>query len=1170
MTAAKKLVSRRGDDGKGATFGHKPDQKELPLASPEPTMVVERRYFSPIRDSIRLPNLVESQVQSYQWFLKEGLQELFEEFNPIEAYGGALTMEFLDYYLDEPKHTEKTAKERNATLEAAVRVAVRLTNKKTGEVKEQEVYLGDLPIMTPRGTFIINGVERVVVSQLIRSPGVFFTSSWGKGRNWYGAKVIPNRGAWLEIETDTNGVLSVKVDRRRKVIATALLRAFGFSADEEIRQLFTDIDTDATLKYIDATLAKDTSKNQVEGLLEVYRRLRPGDLATPDNARQMVEDMFFRFDRYDFGRVGRHRLNVRLGVNFPETKEHRILHKEDLLAIIREVIRLNVTQELADDIDHLGNRRVRAIGELVQNKFRVGLQRMKRIAQDRMSTMDVTTVTPAQLINARPIIAAMKEFFASSQLSQFMDQTNPLAELEHKRRLSAMGPGGLARERAGFEVRDVHHSHYGRICPIETPEGPNIGLVGHMANFARINPYGFLETPYRKIVHTVPLTRAAGEDVLGAIVHPETKAELVPAGTTLTAAQVAALEAAGFTEVRIRPRVTNEIEYLDAHHEDRTAIAHAVTPLDEKGHFIDPVIEVRDRGQFREVPVEKVEYADVSPVQCISVASSLIPFLEHDDAQRALMGSNMQRQSVSCIVPQAPIIGTGVERRSAADSGAVVLADKPGTVVEADGQHVTVLEDGGGTRTYPLQVFVRSNTSTSMTQHPVVRTGQTVKPGDLLADGTATERGELALGQNLLVAFLPWQGGNFEDAILISERVVKADRFTSVHIEDFAVDVRDTKLGPEVVTRDIPNVGEEKLRNLDEDGVIRIGAEVNQGDILVGKISPKGETDLTAEERLLRAIFGEKARDVKDTSLYLQHGEHGKVVGIRTFDREKGDKLPSGVLRQVQVAVAQLRKLQVGDKLAGRHGNKGVISRIVPEQDMPYLEDGTPVDIILNPLGVASRMNIGQILETHLGWAAKQLGYVVASPPFNGVAEEQIRAELKRAGLPEDGKVKLYDGLTGEPFDQSVTVGVIYIMKLHHLVEDKIHMRSTGPYSLVTQQPLGGKAQSGGQRFGEMEVWALEGYGAAYTLQEMLTIKSDDVVGRSKTYEAIVKGEPIQPPHVPASFDVLVRELKGLGLDVELVGKPKEPAASDVIRPLVTATGRPLRSAVRTVRAAVR
>lgn len=1102
-----------------------------------------RKFFTETHDVATAPQLIETQLRSYRWFLEAGLPELFEEFNPIEAHGGSMSLEFLDYYLDEPKHTEKTAKDRNATLEAPIRVAVRLTNKKTGEVKEQEVYLGEFPVMTPRGTFIVNGVERVVVSQLIRSPGVFFTSNFSRGRNWYGAKVIPNRGAWLEIETGIDGVLYVKIDRRRKVVASALLRAFGYGDDDSIRQVLKEADTNPDMSFVDATLAKDPSHNEAEGLKEVYKKIRPGDLATTDNARQMVEDMFFRFDRYDFGRVGRYRMNNRLGLDFAESQETRTLQKEDLVAILKEVIRLNVSQEIADDIDHLGNRRVRAVGELIQNKFRVGLQRMKRIAQDRMSTMDPNTVTPSQLINARPIIAAIKEFFTSSQLSQFMDQTNPLSELEHKRRLSAMGPGGLARERAGFEVRDVHYSHYGRICPIETPEGPNIGLVGHMSSYARVNDYGFLETPYRRVAHVVPVDKAEGEETWVDVQKDEKI--IVPAKTKISAEHVKKLQAAGVSEVRVKPRVSKEVEYIDANKEDRTAIAHAAEPIDADGHFVNDRVEARDHGQFREVAIDKVDYVDISAIQPISVASALIPFIEHDDAQRALMGSNMQRQAVSCIKPVSPVVGTGMERRAAFDSGHVVVCQADGTVAEVDGAHISVLEEGGNVRTYPLQAFVRSNTSTSMTQHPRVSKGEKVKRGDALADGASIQDGELALGQNLLVAFVPWRGGNFEDAILISDRVVHDDWYTSVHIEDFTIEVRDTKLGPEVVTRDIPNVGEEKLRNLDEDGIIRIGAEVSSGDILVGKITPKGETDLTAEERLLRAIFGEKARDVKDTSLYLQHGEHGKVVGIRIFDRDKGDKLPSGAIQQVQVSVAQLRKLQVGDKLAGRHGNKGVISRIVPREDMPYLEDGTPVDVVLNPMGVASRMNIGQILETHLGWAAQKLGYKVASPPFNGVTEDIIRQELVKAGLPESGQVKLVDGLTGEAFDRPVTVGVMYIMKLHHLVEDKIHMRSTGPYSLVTQQPLGGKAQSGGQRFGEMEVWALEAYGAAYTLQEMLTIKSDDVLGRSRTYEAIVKGEEIRPPNIPASFDVLVRELKGLALDVEIESSAAERIANE-------------------------
>lgn len=1054
----------------------------------------ERKTFSSIAPTMDTPDLLLVQVESYDWFFEHGLAELFTEISPIEDYGGNLELHFLDHYLDAPKHTEETARDRNATYESPLRCAVRLVNKKTGEVKEQEVYLGEFPVMTPRGTFIINGVERVVVSQLIRSPGVFFTSNFNKGRTWYGAKVIPNRGAWLELETAADGAMYVKIDRKRKVAVTSLLRAMGVTSNEEIKKLFTDVDTDPDIKYIEATLAKDAATNQNEGLKEVYKRLRPGDMATVDNAKQMIHDMFFRADRYDFGKVGRYRINQRLNLNVPEDPKSRTFRVDDLVAVLREIIRLNITQEAADDIDHLGNRRVRAVGELIQNKFRVGLMRMERIAKDRMSTLELENVTPSQLINARPIIAAIKEFFTSSQLSQFMDQTNMLAEVEHKRRLSAMGPGGLDRNRAGFEVRDVHRSHYGRICPIQSPEGPNIGLVGHMAIYARINEYGFLETPYRKVENG---------------------------------------------------RVTDVIEYLDAYQEDKMIVAPAGEALQKDGTFVADRVEARVRGQFSEVDPKQVNYMDVATNQLTSVAASMIPFIEHDDAQRALMGSNMQRQAVPSIVCQAPRVGTGVEGRAAIDSGQVVIAQINGEVTAVDGKHITIVDDKNEKHIYRLQDFQRSNHSTALNQRPLVDKGQTVVVGQVIADGSSTEMGEMALGQNLRVAFVPWYGGNFEDAIIVSERVVREDRFTSIHIEDFIIDVRDTKLGPEVVTRDIPNVSEEKLRNLDEEGIVRVGAEVRSGDILVGKVTNKGETDLTAEERLLRAIFGEKAKDVKDTSLYLRHGEMGKVVDVKIFSREEGDKLSSGVIKQVQVSVAQMRKLQVGDKFAGRHGNKGVISRIVADADMPFTADGTPVDIVLNPLGVASRMNIGQILETHLGIAAERLGYYVGSQPFAGVTEEEIREQLKLAGLPEHGKVPLYDGRSGEKFDHPVTVGVMYILKLHHLVEDKIHMRSTGPYSLVTQQPLGGKAQFGGQRFGEMEVWALEAYGAAYTLQEMLTIKSDDVLGRSKTYEAIVKGEPIRTPHSPAAFDVLVQELKGLALDVELTGR-EERAESKV------------------------
>ncbi|MAF80390.1 DNA-directed RNA polymerase subunit beta, partial [bacterium] len=843
----------------------------------------ERHTFSNIPTStVDAPNLLEMQLQSYEWFFEKGLAELFQEISPIEDYGGNLELHFLDHYLDAPKHTEETARDRNATYESPLRSAVRLVNKKTGEVKEQEVYLGEFPVMTPRGTFIINGVERVVVSQLIRSPGVFFTSKFNKGRTWYGAKIIPNRGAWLEIETAADGAIYVKIDRKRKVAVTSLLRALGVPTDAAITKLFAEVDTDDDVKYIEATLAKDTSTNEEEGLKEVYKRLRPGDMATVDNARQMINDMFFRFDRYDFGSVGRYRMNQRLSLSVGEEQEDRIFRLDDLVAVIREVIRLNITQDPADDIDHLGNRRVRAVGELIQNKFRVGLMRMERIGKDRMSTMELDQVTPSQLINARPIIAAIKEFFTSSQLSQFMDQTNILSEVEHKRRLSAMGPGGLDRNRAGFEVRDVHRSHYGRICPIQTPEGPNIGLVGHMSQYARLNQYGFLETPYRKVVDG---------------------------------------------------KVTSEIEYLDAYTEDTKVVAQAAERLNEDGVFVNERVEAREKGQFAEVDPARVDYMDVATNQMVSVAASLIPFIEHDDAQRALMGSNMQRQAVPSVIPTAPRIGTGIEPQAAVDSGQVVAAKANGEVLEVDGKHITVVDDKKEKHIYRLQNFQRSNQSTALIQRPLVKKGDTVQQGQIIADGSSTDQGDIALGQNLRVAFIPWYGGNFEDAIVVSEQVVRDDRFTSIHIEDFIVDVRDTKLGPEVITRDIPNVSEEKLRNLDEEGIVRVGAEVRTGDILVGKVTNKGETDLTAEERLLRAIFGEKAKDVKDTSLYLRHGEAGKVVDMKTFSREDGDKLPSGVIRQVQVSVAQMRKLQVGDKFAGRHGNKGVISMVKPQED---------------------------------------------------------------------------------------------------------------------------------------------------------------------------------------------------------------------------------------------
>ncbi len=1056
-----------------------------------------RRYWTRRADAMPLPKLIEVQLTSYQWFLEKGLRELFFEVSPIKDFiGRDLELNFLDYYLDEPKFDEKTSKAKNITFEAPLRVKAQLINHRTGETKEQEIYLGDLPVMTPRGTFVVNGIERVVVSQLVRSAGVFFTSEFTRGRRYYGAKIIPNRGAWLEMETDTNNVLWVKIDRKRKVAVTSFLRAMGFGDTEEIRSLLAPVETHPHLNYTEATLKKDVAGNEDEGLTEVYKRIRPGDLATVDNARSLIHAMFFNFDRYDLGRVGRYKLAQRFGLSWNHTDiedpSKRILQKDDLITIVREIIRLNITQDEPDDVDHLGNRRVRAVGELIQNRFRVGLARMERIIKDRMSTTDPAALSPAKLVNARPVIGAVREFFMSSQLSQFMDQNNPLAELEHKRRLSAMGPGGLSRERAGFDVRDVHPTHYGRICPIQTPEGPNIGLVGHLSCYARINEFGFIETPYRKVARE-------GD----------------------------------------RARVTNEIMYLNAFQEEKLVTCAATIPVDAEGYIIPERLPLRRHGEPGEGSRSEVDYMDVSSRQIVSVGTALVPFLEHDDAIRALMGTNMQRQAVPCVKPEAPIVGTGIEEVAARDSGHTVVAEDTGSVAAIDGKHIVVAYDDGKKKTYELNKFEKSNSSTCINQRPIVSPGDAVRAGTVLADGPATDHGELALGQNLLVAFLAWEGYNYEDAVIISERVLEQDRFTSVHIENWSVDVRDTKLGPEMVTSDIPNVSEEKLKHLDMDGVIRIGAEVNSGDILVGKITPKGETELSAEEKLLRAIFGEKARDVRDSSLTLEHGEHGKVIDVKEFSREAGDKLPPGVIKTIQVTIADLRKIQVGDKVAGRHGNKGVISRIVPVEDMPFLPDGTPVDIILSPLGVVTRMNLGQILETHLGLAANSLGFRVATPVLDGVTEAEITAELGKAGFPSTGQVTLFDGRTGEAFDHEVSVGYIYMLKLIHMVEDKIHQRSIGPYSLITQQPLGGKAQFGGQRFGEMEVWALEAYGAAHTLQEILTIKSDDVPGRSKAYEAIIKGEAIEKVNVPESFNVLVRELKGLCLDVELMKNGK-------------------------------
>jgi len=1107
-----------------------------------PSKSAERSTFNRAPDALPLDNLIKIQTNSFKWFIEKGLRDLFSEISPIRDFiGRDLELYFSDYYLDEPRFDEVTAKEKNTTFEAPLRVKARLVNKRLKETKEQEVFLGDLPLMTDRGTFIINGIERVIVSQLIRSAGVFFSSTSFRGKNFYGAKIIPNRGAWLEIETDSTGAIWIKIDRKRKVTATSLLRAFGYGSDEEILALFKDIDTAPDIKFIPTTISKDPAKTHEEGLIEVYRRLRPGDLATPDNAKQLIYSMFFNFERYDLGEVGRYKYHQRFGSagSLPKTQtpEERILSKEDLVTIIRELIKMHLSQSEADDVDHLGNRRVRAIGELLQNRFRVGLARLERNVKDRMSTMEITAMTPGKLINARPVIAVVREFFMSSQLSQFMDQINPLAELEHKRRLSAMGPGGLSRERAGFEVRDVHRTHYGRICPIATPEGPNIGLVGHLASYARLNDYGFIETPYRKILHDVENKPSVttGEILREDIFDPKFKKKIASAGEKITRDIAAELAKTSLATIPIKPRVTDEIIYITAFQEEKLITTAATTPTDENGYFLVESAPVRKYGEPSVEEAHKIDLMDVSSKQIISVATSLVPFLEHDDGARALMGTNMQRQAVPLIRPEAPLVGTGVEKAAALNSGHVILSKAEGVISAIDGKHIEITDKKGNAVNYNLNKFVRSNALTCINQHPTINLGDKVKIGTPMTDGPAIAENEVSLGQNLLAAFLSWDGYNYEDAIILSERLLHDDRFTSIHIENYQIEVRDTKLGPEVVTSDIPNVSEEKLKNLDADGVVRMGAEVYSSDILVGKITPKGETELSPEERLLRAIFGEKARDVRDSSLYLEHGEHGKVIDVKIFSREKGDKLLPGVIKMIQVTVADLRKIQVGDKLAGRHGNKGVISKIVPIEDMPFLSDGTPIDIILSPLGVASRMNLGQILENCFGLTANYFGYRVATPVLNGVPISAIRDELLRAGFSADGKTILYDGRTGEPYDQKVAVGYMYVLKLNHMVEDKIHQRSIGPYSLITQQPLGGKAQFGGQRLGEMEVWALEAYGAAHTLQEMLTIKSDDVPGRRKAYESIIKGEPIERLNVPESFNVLVREMKGLGLDVEIL-----------------------------------
>ncbi|RKD24846.1 DNA-directed RNA polymerase subunit beta [Caminicella sporogenes DSM 14501] len=1150
-----------------------------------------RMSFSKIDKVLEMPNLIEIQKRSYKWFLEEGLMEAFNDISPIQDYTGNLILEFVDYSLDgKPKYDQEECKERDVTYAVPLKVKVRFINKETGEVKEQEVFMGDFPLMTEKGTFIINGAERVIVSQLVRSPGPYYSVQIDKtGKRLFSTTVIPNRGAWLEYETDSNQIISVRIDRTRKLPFTVFVRALGYGTDQEIINLFGE--DERLLK----TLEKDSVKSKEEGLIEVYKKLRPGEPPTVESASSLINSLFFDPKRYDLAKVGRYKFNKKLslvdrivgfvaaenvvdentgeilvqegqkidketaqkiensgvksvniygedekvvkviGNNFVDIKAHidfniddlnitekvhyptlkKILEtyttEEDIKEALREKIGELVPKHIiiddiiatmsyilnlphgvgrVDDIDHLGNRRLRSVGELLQNQFRIGLSRMERVVRERMTIQDMDTITPQALINIRPVVAAIKEFFGSSQLSQFMDQTNPLSELTHKRRLSALGPGGLSRERAGFEVRDVHHSHYGRMCPIETPEGPNIGLINSLSTYARINEYGFIEAPYRKVD-------------------------------------------------KERGVVTDEIEYLTADEEEKYVFAQANEPLDEEGRFINKRVVARLRGgDIDVVPSSEVDYVDVSPQQIVSVATAMIPFLENDDANRALMGSNMQRQAVPLIKTESPIIGTGMEYIAAKDSGTVVVAKNDGIVERVTADKIIVKRHSdGGKDEYKLLKFKRSNQGTCINQKPLVDNGDEVKAGEIIADGPSTDNGEIALGKNLLVGFMTWEGYNYEDAILLSEELVMNDVLTSIHIEEYEAEARDTKLGPEEITRDIPNVGEDALKNLDERGIIRIGAEVTSGDILVGKVTPKGETELTAEERLLRAIFGEKAREVRDTSLKVPHGESGIIVDVKVFTRENGDELPPGVNVLVRVYIAKKRKISVGDKMAGRHGNKGVISRILPVEDMPFLEDGTPLQVVLNPLGVPSRMNIGQVLEVHLGLAAKKLGWKVATPVFDGAKETDIAELLEECGYPVDGKLQLYDGRTGEPFDNRVTVGYMYMLKLHHLVDDKIHARSTGPYSLVTQQPLGGKAQFGGQRFGEMEVWALEAYGAAHTLQEILTVKSDDVVGRVKTYEAIVKGENIPEPGIPESFKVLIKELQSLCLDVKVLSE---------------------------------
>jgi DNA-directed RNA polymerase beta' subunit len=1045
----------------------------------------QQKYFSRFRaPRVETPNLVAAQLNSFKWLLEKGFRETFKEFTPIKDYSGKkFDLEFVKIEIGEPKYDEHFAKANKLTLDVPVRAIVRLMNKVKGEEKEQEIFLADFPIMTEHGTFIVSGVERVIVPQLARSYGVFFTADEVKGKRHFGAKVIPARGAWIEIEAGVDSELSVRIDRKRKFPATSLLRVMGATYDSDLKSLFSG--TSASKHWIESALEKDPAKTVDEAYVEIHKRLRDGDLATAANAREYINSIFSE-ERYDLSRVGRYRFNQRFNKSLDENElTRKILSLDDLVTVFKHVLELeNNPDAIEDNIDHLGSRRVRYVGEMLQSRLRVGLTHMKRNIQDRMSTIDAEATMPVQFVNPRPLQARIKEFFTTNQLSQFMQQENALTELEHLRTLSALGPGGLTRERAGFEVRDVHPSHYGRLCPIHTPEGPNIGLILRLSTFARLNEFGMIETPYAKVVNG---------------------------------------------------KVTSEIAYLNAAEEEKEAIAHGATRIADNGDIQEESVEVRLNGAPTRVTKEHVNFVDVSPEQPFSIASSMIPFLEHDDANRALMGSNMQKQATPCLIPEAPLVGTGMEARAARDTGRLIIAKEAGTVVAADGKHIKVKNEKGKEGVYPLVNFVRTNGFTALHSRPSVSVGDRVKKGSLLADTSSSDQGQLALGQNALVAFMCWSGANYEDAIIISERLVKDSKFSSIHIEEFVCNVRDTKLGPEETTHDIPNVSEVKLRNLDEDGVVRVGSEVRPGDILVGKITPKGETQLTPEERLLRSIFGDKARDVKDSSLRMENGKRGRIIGVKVFSREAGHTLESGIIKRIHIEIAQLRTVSVGDKLAGRHGNKGVISRILPEEDMPYMEDGRPVDVILTPLGVPSRMNLGQILELHLGLAANALNYQAICPPFAGATEGEIRTELKKAGFNENGKMRLYDGRTGEKFEQDIAVGYMYILKLHHMVEDKIHMRSIGPYSLITQQPLGGKAQGGGQRFGEMEVWALLGYGASYTLREMLTIKSDDIMGRSAAFDAIVRGERITHHSAPASFNVLLHTLRGLSLDIELM-----------------------------------